>query len=86
MNYTQNQRISQITESTLIIGIDIAKYKHVARAQNDRGLMYGKAFSFPSTREGFEAFCHWIESLKAEYQKTKVFVGMEPTRHYWMTL
>jgi hypothetical protein len=46
MNYSQNQRISQITESTLIVGVDIAKHKHVARAQNDRGLMYGKAFSF----------------------------------------
>lgn len=44
MNYTQNQRISQITESTLIVGVDIAKHKHVARAQNDRGFMYGKAF------------------------------------------
>lgn len=27
MNYTQNQKISQITPSTLIIGIDIAKDK-----------------------------------------------------------
>lgn len=25
MNYTQNQKISQITSSTLIIGIDMAK-------------------------------------------------------------
>ncbi len=31
MNYTQNHKISQITPSTLIIGIDIAKDKHVAR-------------------------------------------------------
>jgi len=30
MNYTQNQKIKQITPSTLIIGIDIAKDKHVA--------------------------------------------------------
>lgn len=86
MNDSQNQRISQITDSTLIVGVDIAKHNHVARAQDDRGLMYGKAFSFRSTRQGFQAFCRWIESLKAEYQKTKVFVGMEPTGHYWMTL
>jgi transposase len=41
MNYTQNQKISQITPSTLIIGIDIAKEKHVARAQDDRGIEFG---------------------------------------------
>jgi transposase len=86
MNYTQNQRISQITESTLIIGVDIAKHKHVARAQNDRGLMYGKAFSFPSTRQGFEAFCQWMKNIMTEHEKTQVLVGMEPTGHYWMTL
>lgn len=86
MNYTQNQRISQITESTLIVGVDIAKHKHVARAQNDRGFMYGKAFSFPSTRQGFEAFCHWMKNLMTEHEKTQLLVGMEPTGHYWMTL
>jgi transposase len=86
MNYSQNQRISQITESTLVIGVDIAKHKHVARAQNDRGLVYGKAFSFSSTRQGFESFYHWIQNLMKEYQKNQLIVGMEPTGHYWMTL
>lgn len=32
MNSTQNERINQITSSTLIVGVDIAKFKHVARA------------------------------------------------------
>ncbi|GIN39395.1 hypothetical protein J19TS1_23440 [Heyndrickxia oleronia] len=31
MNYNQNGKIAQITFQTLIIGIDIAKFKHVAR-------------------------------------------------------
>ena len=42
MDYTQNKKISQISPSTLIIGIDIAKDKHVARAQDDRGIEFGK--------------------------------------------
>lgn len=42
MNYTQNQKIMQISPSTLIVGIDIAKDKHVARAQDDRGYEFGK--------------------------------------------
>ncbi|KEF39018.1 hypothetical protein M670_01835, partial [Schinkia azotoformans MEV2011] len=46
MNYTQNQKISQITPSTLVIGIDIAKDKHVARAQDDRGIEFGKRLIF----------------------------------------
>jgi len=31
MDFTQNKRITQITEQTLIIVVDIAKHKHVAR-------------------------------------------------------
>ena len=30
MKYTQNYKISQVTETTLIIGVDIAKKKHYA--------------------------------------------------------
>jgi len=38
MNYSQNKKILQLTDKTLIIGVDIAKYKHVARAQDFRGI------------------------------------------------
>jgi hypothetical protein len=41
INYNQNQKIAQITSQTLIIGVDIAKFKHVARAQDFRGLEFG---------------------------------------------
>ncbi|MGP4062498.1 hypothetical protein [Halobacillus sp. H74] len=33
MNYNQNEKIAQITSQTLVRGVDIAKFKHVARAQ-----------------------------------------------------
>jgi len=39
MDFTQNERLNQINEQTLIIGIDIAKHKHVARAIDDRGIV-----------------------------------------------
>ena len=32
MNYTQNEKILQITNETLIIGVDIASETHYARA------------------------------------------------------
>ncbi|MEH7110114.1 IS110 family transposase, partial [Bacillus sp. JJ1764] len=41
MNYNQNEKIAQITSQTLIIGVDIAKFKHVARAQDYRGMEFG---------------------------------------------
>ncbi|CAM4444541.1 transposase [Paenibacillus endophyticus] len=52
---TQNERINQIT-STLIVGVDIAKFKHVARAQNYRGVELGRPITFENNREGFELF------------------------------
>ncbi|MEW5571694.1 IS110 family transposase, partial [Rossellomorea marisflavi] len=42
MDFTQNERLNQINEQTLIIGIDIAKHKHVARAIDDRGIDLSK--------------------------------------------
>jgi transposase len=54
MNYTQNRKISQITPSTLIIGIDISKDKHVARAQDDRGIEFGKRLIFENRIHGFQ--------------------------------
>ena len=45
MNYNQNDKIAQITSHTLIVGVDIAKFKHVARAQDFRGIEFGSALS-----------------------------------------
>ena len=49
MNYNQNEKIAQITSRTLIIGVDIAKYKHVARAQDFRGLEFSAPYHFENT-------------------------------------
>ena len=53
MNYNQNIRIAQVTESTLIVGVDIGSTTHFARAFNWRGIELGKVFKFSNTREGF---------------------------------
>ena len=63
MNYNQNHKIAQITSQTLIIGVDIAKFKHVARAQDFRGLEFGRPYHFENTRSGFEGFLDWIQQL-----------------------
>lgn len=86
MNSTQNERIHQITSSTLIVGVDIAKFKHVARAQDYRGVEFGKSITFENDREGFESFLSWVRKISEEHEFQDVIVGMEPTGHYWLNL
>ncbi|WP_391558529.1 IS110 family transposase [Robertmurraya sp.] len=86
MNYNQNHKIAQITSQTLIIGVDIAKFKHVARAQDFRGLEFGKPFTFENTSSGFDGFLAWIQELTQKYGMEKTIIGVEPTGHYWLNL
>ncbi|WP_018248371.1 IS110 family RNA-guided transposase [Orenia marismortui] len=86
MNYNRNRKIMQVKTSTLVIGVDIAKKKHVARAQDYRGIEYGKALAFQNSKEGFDNFSKWMFKLKDQYEKEDIIVGMEPTGHYWLNL
>ncbi len=84
MNYNQNQRLNQLDENILIIGIDVSKKFHVARAQDFRGVEFKRGIKFDNSRQGFKEFEEWKDSLLEENQKTKVLVGMEPTGPYWL--
>jgi transposase len=86
MNYNQNEKIAQITSQTLIIGVDIAKYKHVARAQDFRGIEFSAPFYFENTKSNFNCFLEWIKKLMDQNKMDKVIEGMEPTGHYWLNL
>ncbi len=87
MNYTQNEKIMQVTNETLVVGMDIGSEYHYARAFDNRGLEYSKApLKVSNNYDGFKSLQGWIEGLKAETKKTKVIVGMEPTGHYWFNL
>ena len=60
MDYTQNSKIEQVKESTLVIGIDIGSETHYARAFDWRGReLTKKVFCFSSDIEGFSAFYEW---------------------------
>ena len=86
MNYTQNQKISQITSSTLIVGIDIAQEKHVARTQDDRGIEFGKRLIVENRMHGFQDLVDRVEHQKKAHDKNHVIFGVEPTGHYWFSL
>jgi transposase len=44
-------KFDQIHYSTLIVGVDIGKKKHVARAVDDRGRELAKPLSFTNTKK-----------------------------------
>ncbi len=86
MSITQNSKIRSITHSTLVVGADIAKKVHVARASDVRGVELGKPLTFDNSRRGFEKLLLWIQSLLIEHSFNNVVFGVEPTGHYWMNL
>lgn len=83
MKYSQNEKILQITEETLIVGVDIASETHFARAIDFRGFELSKVIKFSNDAEGFMQFASWTGELKSRFKKLNVIVGMEPTGHYW---
>lgn len=83
----QNQRIQRMTESTLVVGIDIAKERHASQAMDYRGItLSSRALWFPNAHDGFEQLEEWIRGLQAEHGKDDVIIGMESTGHYWLNL
>lgn len=86
MKYTQNEKILQITDQTLIVGVDIASEIHYARSFDSRGLEIGKLLRFNNDADGFSQFTMWIQAIQERTGKNKVMVGMEPTGHYWFNI
>lgn len=86
MKRTQNEKISQIKISTLVVGIDIGKETHYARAFDYRGIELARLLIFSNTAEGFENLDRWMQDICKQQGKTEVIAGFEPTGHYWFTL
>lgn len=85
MKYNQNTKILQITEKTLIVGVDIASETNYARAFDYRGVELTKILKFNNDTHGFKSFSEWAQSVAKKHQKQAIMVGMEPTGHYWFT-
>ena len=84
MNYTQNKKIEQVTDATIVVGVDIGSQIHYARAFDNRGRELTKrVFTFKNDIDGFNSFNQWAETLKTDNCKTDVMIGCEPTGHYW---
>lgn len=86
MKRTQNEKILQIKHSTLVVGIDIGKETHYARAFDNRGIELAKLLKFSNTAQGYEALEQWMQSIMQCKGKIEAIIGFEPTGHYWFTL
>ncbi len=79
MQYKQNQLIERISDSHLVVGVDIAQHIHVARAVNFRGIVVGDPLSFENNEDGFHRLNEWINELNRKNNLQSTIVGMEPT-------
>jgi transposase len=86
MYYTQNQKIEQVSQDAMVVGVDIGSKWQYARAFDHRGLEIAHVFKFSNDRSGFELFLDWMRNLASEKGFKKIIVGMEPTGHYWFPL
>lgn len=86
MQDKQNQLVERISDTHLIVGVDIAQQLHVARAVNFRGIVVGDPLTFENNEDGFIKLVNWIQDLKRLKNLDATIVGMEPTGHYWLNL
>ncbi|TGJ76002.1 transposase IS116/IS110/IS902 family protein [Caproiciproducens galactitolivorans] len=56
MNFTQNEKLNQVTIETIVIGVDIGSETHYARTFDWRGIDLGKVYRFSNNGEGFAGF------------------------------
>lgn len=64
MNFTQNEKLNQVSADTLIVGVDIGSQMYFARAFDWRGVELGKrVFKFSNTGVGFLTFVRLIDEM-----------------------
>ena len=87
MKSTQNKKIEQVKDSTMIVGIDVGSEKHYFRAFNWRGIeLTRKPIPFSNSMAGFESFHSAVLELMEKNHLAEALVGFEPTGHYWFNL
>lgn len=70
MKSTQNKKIQQVKETTLVVGIDVGSEKHYFRAFNWRGIeLTKKPIPFSNSMVGFSAFYEGKHSIASTITK-----------------
>lgn len=75
MNYTQNEKIEQVTDSTMVVGVDIGSQIHYARAFDNRGRELTKRiFLFITIWKGSIFSTFGQRHLRLRIKKTAVLI------------
>jgi transposase len=86
MNYRSiNEKRCAIKSNVLIVGIDIAKFKHVARAVRPDHTFTNSCY-FTNDIHGFTRLLTQTSRWLRSSELTEVIFGMEPTGHYFKPL
>jgi len=62
-------------------GIDVAKRKHAVGLMTEQGQLHKPVFAVDNTRPGLDKLLHELSILDGS-----VFIGLEATGHYWLSL
>jgi transposase len=73
-------------ERVLCVSLDISKYFHVVMIHNALGEIVTPTFEIDMFQTGFDRLCRAIDEAAARTQAQAVWVGMEPTSHYFENL
>ena len=76
---TQSRR--KINPDVVVVGIDVAKRRHVAVCRDGHGNKY-RPFSFPNDRVGFEKLVEQARSTQHRVGCRAVVFALEATGHY----
>ena len=80
------QRLTRVTPTTIIVGIDAAKDLHWARITDYRGVDLMKPVKVHNNIDGFESLLSKVEKQQQKHGCDQVMIGMEPSGHYWRAL
>jgi transposase len=85
MKYIEQKTRRKVNTKTVVVGIDVAKYEHVAVAQKWDGARM-KPVKIRNEKTGIKKILEYIEESKKVFKAEKVKVALEPTGHYWQNL
>ncbi len=80
--FRQLKKTIRGSQEHMVVGLDVAKDRHVSCITDAMGNILVKRYSFPNSREGFCRFTQFLEKTKERKGLLKTVIGFEPTGNY----
>lgn len=85
MSISKSQKGKFSNAGDMIVGIDIAKHKHLSRILFPDG-SESSPFQFHNNRKSFNEFIQWLFAFRDKVSCNSIIIGLESTGHYWEPL